>query len=321
MPPPLAARIRRSLQGRNRGLSPTWVAALRVLTVVSIVAVAAGIWSHRAHQTNELERVRGSLLEQIAAARAVLPATSHDLPERVRRWMQKESAAYAGDYRAAELGTSILLRERMDGPGLFVRAPLVAAGDPASTLLPGASESTANALVPCLRQPPEGSTEAELLPRVRDGYRSDAAGQSGAPQSAENRIERVHPAVAGFTVLEPLWTEGAERAESIEELRQLEAALNKLPVQSARRAAEATTLVVVLDEPKVDAAPVEFDGAVRHYMRLVIVDLANDEVLLRVRRLVDPAWVSERRRNRYARALIDCRFALEVHEWLAESQK
>jgi hypothetical protein len=52
-------------------------------------------------------------------------------------------------------------------------------------------------------------------------------------------------------------------------------------------------------------------------VRVHVVDLHAGRELWRQRRLVDPAWVSEQKRVKHARALVDCRLGYELNRALA----
>ena len=75
-------------------------------------------------------------------------------------------------------------------------------------------------------------------------------------------------------------------------------------------------LVVAMDEPSDGGGPTELDGERAHAIRIGVVDLAASKILLRIRRLVDPSWISLAKKSEYANGLDSCGLAFDVHESL-----
>jgi hypothetical protein len=69
-----------------------------------------------------------------------------------------------------------------------------------------------------------------------------------------------------------------------------------------------------MDEPGDGAGPTELDGERAHAVRIGIVDLAAARPLLRLRKLVDPTWISLAKKSEFASGLDGCGLALDVHE-------
>src|SRR5690606_36753235 len=105
-------------------------------------------------------------------------------------------------------------------------------------------------------------------------------------------------------------------AEDGKELARLERDLERAPIERAKQAARAEILVAAVDEPGDGSGPTELDGERPHDIRLAIVDLPSGEVLLRMRRHVDPSWISTAKRPMYATGLDGCAFAFDVHQAL-----
>jgi hypothetical protein len=127
-------------------------------------------------------------------------------------------------------------------------------------------------------------------------------------------VERLFEAVVGLPVFSAEWQERVHRAKDVDSVRRLAELFRLAPIEEAQRGAKAELFIFALDEPKTDNSPSEFDGATRHLVRVHVVDLKESRILVRVRRLVDPAWISEAKRHRYASGLTGCRLAIEVHE-------
>jgi hypothetical protein len=92
--------------------------------------------------------------------------------------------------------------------------------------------------------------------------------------------------------------------------------LKQAPLKQAKAAARAEYFLFLLDEEKQAGAPSEFDGASKHYVRIHLIHLASQKTILRKRLLIDPSWISEKRRHRYAQGLLDCRMAHELRNQL-----
>jgi len=100
------------------------------------------------------------------------------------------------------------------------------------------------------------------------------------------------------------------------ELARLRKELQRAPVDRAKQAVGAQMLLAAFDEPGERGGPTELDGERPHAVRIVLVDLAAEKVLLRIKKRVDPAWISVERRPTYASGLDGCALAFDVHESL-----
>ena len=69
-----------------------------------------------------------------------------------------------------------------------------------------------------------------------------------------------------------------------------------------------------MDEPGEPGGPTELDGERAHAVRIGIVALGPAKVLLRMRKRVDPSWISTAKRPEYASGLDGCKLALDVYE-------
>ena len=104
------------------------------------------------------------------------------------------------------------------------------------------------------------------------------------------------------------------RARSSQELAELERELRKAPIDATRSALRARLLIAVLDEPKEGTGPTELDGEHAHHVRILLADLPTQKPLLRMRRPVDPSWITPGRRPRYARELDGCKLGLDLRD-------
>ena len=169
--------------------------------------------------------------------------------------------------------------------------------------------------ITCLASPPASEEEKTLIPTVAAVYR-------GSPPSPERqaRLHRLQALLDAAPVLEPSWSDALASAASVAELSERRRELERADLGRAAQAIEAELLVYVIDEPKKPGTPAEVDGAHDHMVRVGIVDLATSEELLRVRRRVDPSWISDTHRVDYARGLNACRLAVDVRHALSPAE-
>jgi hypothetical protein len=103
-----------------------------------------------------------------------------------------------------------------------------------------------------------------------------------------------------------------EQATSLAAVDGLRAEFRAAPTERAMRALKGTVLLCAFDEPGTHDGPTELDGERPHDVRLGLVDLTASKVLLRLRRHVDPGWISTSRRMEYAVGLDACALAFDV---------
>ncbi len=304
MSPELRSRVLRSLgvpAGHAR-VGPRAIALLRFAALAGILgSVAAWSWMQH-HVQDELTQAKRGLSRELRAARRDLSPTAFQLESRVRPWIRTATAEYLGDERPTESGRSDVLAELLSQDAVYLRGPLIDLQDERS-LRRVASESRKDALLFCLLSPPAEATESAMLPKLSGGI----AGERAA------HVQRLLTGLVGLPLLAPSWQERVERAEFIDDVRELRRMVEAAPLADARRAALADLFILALDEPKLGDGPSEFDGTNRHFVRVFVIDMKKAAVLLSVRRLVDPAWISESRRHRHARDLTSCRLAREIH--------
>ncbi len=309
MSPQLAARIERSLgsRGRSSHLRPGMIALLRVATVSTIVACVLWMLNYQQTQREELERAQSRLLTTLQRQSGALTRDSDELVSNLNAWLIESAGAYGGDVFVPELRSQNGWAELLKRPAIYVRGPIDAFGT-SDQIGAVATESQKDALLLCLLDPPPARDEKSLLENVRTAYRGEGA------MDRAGHVQRLYAALAGLPVLSPRWAERVAKAEDVMAVAKLEELHGLAPIEQAQLADRAELFIFALDEPNEPGAPSEFDGAARHRVRVHIVDLRESRVLLRVRRQVDPAWISEKARHRYARGLDACRLAFDVRE-------
>ncbi len=309
MPAALTRRIERSL-GMRKASTPRQNGAIVLLRAVSvsllIVAVANVYWLHQ-RQTQELAEARQDLLTRVERESAALTDDADVLLETLQRWLMETSGPYPGDFVAPEFRTSEGLAQQLRRPTIYVRGPLSSFSDETS-IGRTATESRKDALLLCLLTPPQSDQEHVLFEKVRAAYR-------GAHELHEaEHVQRLYAALTGLPVLSADWAARVQAAEDVRAVQYLSELFALAPIREAQLAARSELFIFASDESKIGAGPSEFDGANRHYVRVHVVDLEESKVLLRLRRIVDPAWISERQRQRYAKGLNGCRLAMEVRQ-------
>jgi hypothetical protein len=302
MNPALRARVERSLRGRSSAarLPPGFIAVLRWASVVGIVVAVAAFVTARRERAQELAAAKAELVQKLSREAAGLSQEDWQTLPRAEEWLRRASGNYAGDTTSPALKDAAAVERLLRRPALYVRGELAALAAN-QELARALARSAQDTLLWCLLTPPASAEEKDVshaLNAPRDGVM--------APP-----IERLDALLAGLPLLKPEWTEQLQRVTTIEELRPLRDLIAQAPLAEAKRAAHAEVLLFALDEPKEAGTAVELDGTHRHAVRFHVVDLRADQELVRLRRTVDPAWVSEQKRPRAGR-LVDCRLGFDL---------
>lgn len=311
MPPELRARIEASLHtsrsAPGRRVAPGVLALLRLLLLCTVVGlVTLVIWWRKA-ESRAFDVERAALLERVTRASEGLTARDRERFARALEWLLDSNRPYQGDRVTPDVRDLDALTRVLNRPLVYVRGRL-AGFDTRSGIAETASTSFKDAFVLCLLDPPPSPTEAALRRRALDAL------AGGERADAIAHVERLHTALSGLPLLLP---DGAERIEAARdrlELARLESVLQKAPLAAAVRAAKADSMLLVLDEPQSVPGPSELDGTAPHLVRIELVDLERERVLLRLRRAIDPEWISPGVRAEFAGPITSCQLALAVRE-------
>ena len=311
MAPALVARIEASVRGRRgsvSGAAPRVVSIVRLGVVATVVGLAWTLVILRYREHQAIERTRAALLGSVRRHAASLGAEEAGFVPRAESWLVRLSGPYegdlvSGDVRGAEASRAILAR-----PTVYVRGPLASFATPAG-IASSASTSVKDAFLLCLLDRPVSRAEKVLLSKVRTAY-------AGGPLVEERtaNVRRLDDAETGLPLLQAPWAARVERAPLAVDLARLQRELDKAPIEDAKRAAKASLLLVVMDEPGDGKGPTELDGERPHDVRIGLVDLTSAKMLLRLRKRVDPTWISTNARAQYASGLDACALAMDVHE-------
>ena len=315
MSPELRARVEVSVRGESgparARLRPRTVMLIRLVTVTTIASCLAWFWFWKRGIDRELEESRAALLARWNREAAAVTPRQKNLVQRVEPWLQRACGTYEGDWIAESLELDGGLVEVLKRPTVYVRAPLEKVASPAH-MRRSAVNSGKDALVLCLVAPPEERTERALLRKARSAFSGDER-----MKKATAHVQRLGAAVAGLPLLDTAWRARVLEAKNQPKLDSLRRAFDRAPIHLAKQAAQAKLLLLAIDERGDRSAPPELDGERPHNVRVEIIDLIANEPLLRMRRRVDPGWLSENTRVEFARVVDSCTLGYDIHQAVA----
>lgn len=311
MAPALAARIEASVRGRRGGHSGTvalrrFVSGFRLVLLVSVIATSVSLIRMRHRNKVELERARDALLARIHTQTGSLAPEDRKALARIEPWLVRASGAYEGDLIANELREGGAVASVLSRPLVYVRGP-TSDFDGRTGIAATAATSLKDAFLLCLLEPPASRAESALLAKVHGAY-----GGGARLESRTSNARRLHDAEAGLPFLQPSWEAQVKAERDAAELTRLERAFTAAPIERALKAARARLLLYAMDDAGDRGGLSELDGERPHDVRIGIVDLRAGKVLLRLRKRVDPSWISLSSRPQYASGLDSCALALDV---------
>ncbi len=318
----LAARVQASVSGRRvapwgaptegwiarraREIAPRLRSVGRFVAASALVAAVFAAGSSWRRERLHLESARAALLEEVRARAAELTDDDRGAIDRADAWLMRLAGPYAGDFVDDAMRAPGAVQEALGRPSVYVRGPVEAFASPAS-IASAAAASFKDPLVLCLVAPPTARSEKAMMHPVRVVYDGGQAAEGEAPH-----VRLLSEAEAGLPYLLPSWASHVEQAASLAAIDGLRSEFHAAPAERAVRALKAGVLLCAFDEPGTHDGPTELDGERPHDVRLGLVDLAASKVLLRLRRHVDPGWISTSRRAEYAVGLDACALALDV---------
>ncbi|HEX7671823.1 MAG TPA: hypothetical protein VF395_19650 [Polyangiaceae bacterium] len=311
MAPELVLRIEASVSGRrgarSRGVVrlrlATW---FRLATFAALVVAVASFVRLRRLEHEQLENARSKLLATVKGHAAALTPDELRIVARVDPWLMRASGPYEGDLVANELEVEGALSAVLSRPALYVRGPTK---DFQNTRVIATTSATSlkDPFVLCLLDPPASRAEKAVLTKVHAAYSGGAH-----LETPTANVRRLFDAEAGLPLLMPEWAGRVRTAEDAVALGHLEHELGAAPLEAAKKAAKAQILLFAMDDPGDSGGLSELDGERPHDVRVGLVDLRHETVLLRLRKHVDPAWISLPKRAQYASGLDGCALALDV---------
>lgn len=316
MSPALRARVERSVRGgRDPVLGRRAFAFARLAIVASaVIAVIAFVSRARAQREKletEVEDRRARIFGQLATMREGLADADAAAIERAMPFIERATAGEPGPEVVAPSARGPLgVVSIMSRPITYLRGPID--GFDESHLGETARGSDIDALAYCLLDPPATRREKEVRTRA-----SAVDYPTGDIREKTKHLHRFSDIVEGMPFFSRPFREIIQSTSDIRVLERQERALSLAPIEQAKAAAAAHVLMIAVDEPSDGTGPTEIDGEAPHFVRLLIADLDTDEVLVSVRRHVDPSWISQARRAVDARALDSCALAHDLRLELA----
>jgi hypothetical protein len=313
MNPALVARVETSVTGRRPKSQATRsttrrTSLLRLAAVLGLAAPIAVMATGYRRSRAELRDARAALAGEWTRQTGSLSADDQGFLGRTEERLRTFAGEYPGDLTVEKLRPAGALGAGLAGPSIYVRGPIAAFQTPKGVAR-AALESGKDAFLLCLLDPPSSRDEKSLLVNAR------AALAGGDPvQKLSSNVHRLHDLEVGLPFLTPAWGQRVQSARDTQELSRLERELRKAPIGATQSALRARLLIAVLDEENEGTGPTELDGEHTHHVRILLAELPADKPLLRLRRRVDPSWITPSRRSRYARQLDSCRLALDLHD-------
>ncbi len=315
MAPELRARVEASVSGRRGSsgsrLTPRAVMCLRAVAATTVLACVVSIGLSMRRAEDALASERSAILDRWKQETSGLTPRDRGIMLRVGPWVRRAAGDYEGDAIDTSLKGESVLNELLRQPLVYVRGPLDRLRTPKG-LEETALDSSIDAFALCLLDPPKARSELWLVRRVRSAYSSD-----GRMRESTARVARLGAAVVGLPFFDEAWARRVQNAEDPKELAALRRNLERAPLRAAKDAAKATLLLAVLDEPGSREIPAELDGERPHDVRVLLVDLVASKTLIRLRRRVDPNWISEGTRAEFASGVDSCALALDVRAALS----
>ncbi len=314
MSPELRARIETSLRGgrsasRSR-LTPSLRTALRLVAVLVVVGSVVALLLDWRRSRRELQNAKAALIDEVEQARSGLDPPDKPLWSSAQAWLAEASGTTQRDYVDPPLNNPVTLAALLEQPAVYVRGSISGFAT-VSGFERAAADSGKDSFLACLLQPPASRSEKDLLPKVEAAYRGGAASNRETP-----RVHRLHDAIVAQPFIEDAWLDQVRNAGSVPEVNDLRKSLEQAQLERSGQAVQAKILIYLLDEPKEPGTASELDGASDHFVRFGIVDFNASQVALRLRRRIDPSWISKAKRVYLARGLNACRLAFDVRQEL-----
>lgn len=310
MHPALRARVLESLHSDARtrvgGKSQHGNKSVRILTSLSIVLVFAFLYSTYRESRAEFYRERAAIFRSFEHQIKPFDGKFRQKVKLIDTLLEQALAEYPGDLIEPALRESAILDELLEKKMAYLRGP-IRAFQTQRDRRSASSEGGADGLIRCFLKPPPAARESDLLRHLGHIYQ---------PATFRDRFANVDRAFHALEFIDSSFKMNLNSARTMRQLLVLSRQLQAAKLGEAKEATKAELFVYVLDEPKEKGVPADFDGEAEHEVRITFVNLDTSKVLLRVRRRVDPEWLSEKSRVAYSRELDSCRLASELRQEL-----
>jgi hypothetical protein len=297
MSPELTARIESSVTGRRirpgDRLGPRFRALFRVTLALFAISLAVLFWISRRRENLALERDRAALLESVRLSSGESTAPFEASLANDETWILQLAGSYEGDIESP-------IAPLIAQPAIYVHGGV----DEFATLQRVKKSSTVkDTVLHCLFDPPASRSEKAVLSKTRIAY-------GGGVEQVTPNVRTLDEAELGLPFMLPPFSDRVRAAKDDRDLAVLKKDFDKVSLANAKRALEATLLIVVLDER--GTGPADIDGERAHDIRLALVDLRQSKVVFRTRKHVNPSEWSVTARAEYASGLDQCAFAFDI---------
>lgn len=302
---------RQSLVG-SRSSTRRAVLLLRAAAASAVLGVVVyALWARHAARV-ELDQKRTALTRDWSDARKSVGAQGEQLLSQVENLIAN-AASQAGvvEYVAQDLRREGAFAAAMTRPMIYLRIPIATAATHAAVAA-AAAQSGKDSFLLCLLDPPRPANEKAFLPKARAALAGGSATHQLAPD-----VFRLHELEKGSAQLSAAWGDGIAGARDARALARLQRDFEKTPILSIKALLRAELLVATLDEADDVGGVTEMDGEHAHHVRVAVWDLKRAQLLLNLRRHVDPSWITPNRRSQYAREFDSCKLAVAVHDAVA----
>lgn len=306
----LRARVQESLRtdarARVGGQRHSLSRPLRIFGAFAVVVLCGFLWNSYRQSRVEFHREKAQVLKRLELETQVLNDELRRKTVFIDELLEQAQAQYPGDVIDPLARDATKLGELLERPLVYVRGAIrefQTKRERRSTFPEGGPD----ALIRCLIEPPPSIAESDLLRHLGHVYQ---------PATFRGRFVNMEPAYRAFDFIDSDFKTQLESTQAMRNLTALSRKLDAAKLGDAAFTAKAELLVYVLDEPKVKGAPSDLDGEAEHDLRFFIVELSKQKTLVRIRRRVDPEWISEKSRIAYSRELNSCRLAWELRrDW------
>lgn len=315
MSPELRARILESLhtdaRSRAGGQSQVQGARLiRILIVLGVLCLGIALFVTFKKSRAEFARAHAAFLTRYERETAVFDGEYKKRLSLIDALLRDVPEKYPGDFVDPSLRSSASELDKLLGePFVYVRGPLLGfrrQAERRSTWKDGGP----GAFIRCYLLPPGDIKESTLLRHLGKVYE---------PSAFRGRFVNVDNAFRALSFVDSDFEERLRKSTLMRDLTGLEASLDTAHLEGGASFERVRYFVYVLDEPKSQGVPSDFDGEAEHFLRVEVFDLEKNQPLYRARRRVDPDWISEKSRLSYSRQLDSCRLAFELRaEWDAK---
>ncbi len=299
MSPELAARVEASVTGRNANASQRRLAkALARVVIVAVIATATIVTVRTKRRVDgEREAARAALLDAVRPEVASVTDADRRTVAQTDALLMKLAASKNDTDRAAEDLRALLTR-----PAVYVRGPIGSFTSPAA-IHDAAAESSKDALLGCFFDPPASRTEKAVLAKARGNF-----------EDATSNVARLADAHVGLPYLSPKFLDDVASARDASETEKLSARFHRVPLARSKQALRAELLIVAMDDTASGAGPTELDGTRAHDVVFAVADIRASSVLVRLKKHVDPSWISMDARPQHANKLASCRLAMDLRD-------